>query len=219
MSEIFDEVTLAYAESSSDDLAGVTVLEGSSKKDNGVKNFKALFEGRYSVREFADGPLSVERILPALNLSRKAPSVCNRQASRVKIVTDAVLIDKVLKIQGGMTGYATPPALLVVTTDLAAFLEPTERNQPFIDGGIYTMALLLALEHEELAACPLNAMMTGRNEDRVKSLLGIPVSERLIVFLAVGEFPRSVKVPMSFRLPVDDVVRLPVDDVVSHISE
>lgn len=176
--------------------------------DGTDSEFANVFKRRSSVREFAHKQVPIERVLPAIQLAMKSPSVCNRQSSRVKIVTDSFLIKQLMALQGGMSGYKLPPMLLIITSDMASFLEPTERNQPFIDGGLYSMSLLLALENERLAACPLNAMMTGEKEESIRSLLQIPISERLIMFIAVGEFSESTKIPKSFRHTADHIVSI-----------
>lgn len=189
-------------------LGGVFSLAVESKMENQTKNFEQLFVERSSVREFDDRAVDPSRIFPAIQIAIKSPSVCNRQSSRVKIVTNEKLIGDLLKLQGGMSGYKLPPALLVVTADLAPFLEPTERNQPFVDGGLFAMGLLLALEYEGLAACPLNAMMTAEKENSVLSLLNLSKNERVIVLIAVGEFPEKTKVPKSFRLPKEEILTI-----------
>lgn len=182
------------------DIGGVNNVTAVSKTANKSKNFRDLFNGRASVREFGAQPIDEARIRAAIALSTKSPSVCNRQASRVRHVSDRDLIQDVLKVQGGMNGYSAPPGLLIVTTDISQFLGPTERNQPFIDGGLFAMSLLLALEFEGIAACPLNAMFTAQREEKVRDLAGIPANERLLLFIAVGDFETEVNVPKSFRL-------------------
>lgn len=186
-------------------LGGVLSISKSIKQPT---SFAEFFNARYSVREFANKMVSEERVLPAIELALKSPSVCNRQSSRVLIVTSPDRIEKALKLQGGFTGYKTPPMLLIVTSDLSSFLNTTERNQPFIDGGLFSMSLLLALEAEQLAACPLNAMMTVQSEEAILQMFNISRSERLIMFIAVGEFLPEVQVPKSFRYPVSEVARM-----------
>ncbi|MHA7862315.1 nitroreductase family protein [Tessaracoccus sp. Y36] len=197
---------LELVNGSTSDLGGVVTVTAASKVDNDQKNFADLLRGRVSVREFATSSTVEARVRDAVRMSLKSPSVCNRQSTRVRIITDDTQMTQVLELQGGMTGYALPPALVVVTADLESFLEPTERNQAFVDGGLFSMSLLLSLEYMSLAACPLNAMMSGAKEDQLRSLVGIESSERLIVFIAVGDFLDSVKVPKSFRNPLSDVL-------------
>lgn len=190
-------------------LGGTFHVSAADRQGADGRTFAELFTGRSSIREFGPTTLAtMDTILSAVELSRKTPSVCNRQSTRVRIVSDAGLIEKALRLQGGMNGYPTPPYLLAITADLAAFLHPTERNQPYIDGGLFSMALMLALEDAGLASCPLNAMLSVGRDRSVRQLLGIPENEVLIMFLAVGEFPDSVHVPKSFRLGLNDIAQV-----------
>ena len=75
-------------------------------------------------------------------------------------MTKIMLFMKALKIQGGFLGYAMPPVLLLVTSDIRAFMNNGERNEPFVDGGLFSMSLLYALEAYGLAACPLIYLRT-----------------------------------------------------------
>ena len=205
MKSIFSTELLSLVEVCESRLGGAELVN-KSDPDGGTSDFRSVLSGRRSVREFADQPVGLARILPAIEMATRAPSVCNRQSSRVKVVTDRELIGPLLEIQGGMAGYALPPALLVVTSDASSFLEPTERNQPFVDGGLFAMCLLLALEYNGLASCPLNTMMPPSKEKQVRTILGLDRAERLVVFIAVGEFSSGVLVPKSFRVPVKDIV-------------
>lgn len=123
------------------------------------RTFSQVVYSRHSVREFGKTPVSKEMLHESIRMARRSPSVCNRQAVSVHIEDCPATINSLLAIQGGFNGYPTPPKLLVITADLRAFLDPTERNQAYIDGGLFSMTLLLALESFGFAACALNAMM------------------------------------------------------------
>lgn len=185
-------------------LGGVLYI---TKKPTDKQNFKELFESRWSVREYSDRLVDISKVKDAIRLSMKSPSVCNRQSARVHIITDAETIKRVLKVQGGFTGYDTPPVLLVVTSDMRTFLASTERNQPYIDGGIFSMSLLMSLEFYGLAACPLNAMFSKKRDVLVKTIAGIQNHEALIMFISVGNFKTTSKVPKSFRITAEEVIK------------
>ena len=186
---------------------GAMVIEGKTKSHNKTVNFATLFNQRYSVRTYADTPVDMDAVRSAIDLSRKAPSVCNRQSGRVCVLTKKKMVEAVLKQQGGLQGYPTPPMLLVITTDSGSFLTPDERNQIYIDGGLLSMALLLSLEYEGLAACPLNAELSIKREKIIRNTARIPDSENIIMFVAVGNFKDKNNVPKSFRLKQQDITR------------
>ena len=195
--------SLREIQNSQSNTGGVEVISNVSKKQNKKKNFEELSENRYSVRAFSDEPVEPSAIEKIVHISAKTPSVCNRQASRVRIIYDKKIIAKILEVQGGMAGYSTPPCLMLITVDDSSFLGAHERNQGFIDGGLYAMSILYSMEYEGLAACPLNCMFLEDKEKTIRGLLNIPETEKLIMFIACGHFKESNYVCKSFRYPAE----------------
>lgn len=172
------------------------------------KSFIDVVYGRRSVREFTADPVRDEDIRAAVQIAMQAPSVCNRQAARVHLFEDPKAIKAALDIQGGFGGYQMPPRLLLVTSDLTAFLFAAERNQPFIDGGLFMMNLLLGLQQMGLGSCSLNTAMNAERENAIRKILGIPDTEVFIAFVATGHYDGSILTPQSRRIPVDEVLVL-----------
>lgn len=145
----------------------------------------------------------------ALSISMKTPTVCNRQPNRVYVVKNKKVMEKVLEIQGGYKGYKLPAILILVSTDNRAFVSINERNEGFIDGGLFSMSLLYALEYEGLGACALNAMMNHDKEQEIKRILNVSEFENLIMFIAVGQIPdKGVKCPKSQRDTYQKIMRV-----------
>lgn len=161
---------------------------------------------RRSVREFIARPVMDEDIRRAVQIALQAPSVCNRQPVRVHQIQDTNIMRAVLDLQGGFRGYKMPPSLLLVTSDLSAFVAAVERNQAFIDGGLFMMLLLLGLEQVGLGSCSLNTAMGKERESAIRKILNLPESEVLIAFIAVGHFDPTVMIPRSKRLPVEEIL-------------
>lgn len=101
-----------------------------------------------------------------------------------------------------------PPVLLLVTSDIRAFMNYGERNEPFVDGGLFSMSLLYALEAYGLAACPLNAMFNLAQDRQTRELLNMPDYEFPVMYIAVGNFPESVPVCRFRRTPESIVTRV-----------
>lgn len=97
-------------------------------------------------------------------------------------IVDPEKIATALKIQGGFNGYGMPPVLLLITSDIRAFMNNGERNEPFVDGGLFSMSLLYALEAYGLAACPLNAMFSLSQDRQTRALLHIPDYELPVIY-------------------------------------
>lgn len=186
--------------------AGSFIMNSSTKADNLSKGFVQLAQNRYSVREYPDEPVSQELLDKVYAVSMKTPSVCNRQATRIYQITDQEKIKAALKIQGGFNGYDMPPVLLLVTSDIRAFMNYGERNEPFVDGGLFSMSLLYALEAYGLAACPLNAMFSLSQDRQTRELLNMPDYEFPVMYIAVGNFPESVPVCRSVRRSPESIV-------------
>lgn len=170
------------------------------------RDFLDVVYGRRSVREFTTTPVDENDIRHAVQIAMQAPSVCNRQAARVHHFDDPRAIKAALDLQGGFSGYQMPPKLLLITCDLSAFLFSTERNQAFIDGGLFMMTLLLGLQQMGLGSCSLNTAMGDDREAKIRKILNIPESEVFISFVAVGHYDPEILTPKSKRIAVDDVL-------------
>lgn len=189
-----------------DHIAGSFNLDTHGKRNNLEKGFRELAENRYSVREYSSEPVSQELLDQVYQVSMKTPSVCNRQATRIYQISDPAIIESALDIQGGFHGYKAPPVLLFITSDIRAFMNANERNEPFVDGGLFAMSLLYALEAYGLAACPLNAMFDQSQDNRTRQLLNIPDNELPIMYIAVGNFPSNIPVCRSTRRTVESIL-------------
>ena len=186
--------------------AGSIIIRRESKKNNITLPFEQLAERRHAVREYDGTPVAQDLLNHAYRIAMTTPSVCNRQATRIHQIDDPQLVADALRIQGGFNGYDMPPVLLLVTSDIRAFMNGNERNEPFTDGGLFAMNLLLALEACGLAACPLNVMFSFLQGEQTRSLLNLPDNEFLIMYIAVGNFLEQVPVCRSTRLNPQDIL-------------
>ncbi|WP_278531435.1 nitroreductase family protein [Enterococcus asini] len=186
-------------------IGGFDVVNINQKINNRVKDYKTLFENRVAIREYADEQVDISKIKEAITISMKTPSVCNRQSSRIRVITDKKLIEQSLKIQAGFNGYKLPPCLLLITTDTSAFIETKERNQVYIDGGLFSMSILNALEYVGLAACPLHTMFNVKDEVSTRKVLDVPENENLIMYIAVGNFNQENLYCKSFRNDAESI--------------
>lgn len=171
--------------------------------------FAEIAHGRHSIREFSGEPISVEKILAAVELAQTAPSACNRQATHVYACTDPDKMAKIVARHGGLRGFSNPGAILVLTGDLALYQNEYERNTVFVDGGIFLMNLLYALEANDLGACPIIWGAEPDNDSFMYRLLGILESHEIVSLIVVGNYPKGdVKIPCSQRRNTADVFHL-----------
>lgn len=188
---------------------GVLEVRSDRIKREAAGDFASLVYSRHSIRDFASSPVDPEVIDRAVALAQRSPSVCNRQSGRVYALTDPTMLNLALKIQGGNRGFGDGiGTLLVVTADLSIFRDSKERNQGFVDGGLFAMTLIYALHFLGLGCCALN-WSAGRNKDRkLRALIGIPDNELVIVLLGVGHLKAEFRVASSPRRMRDEVLRM-----------
>lgn len=174
-------------------------------------SFELFSQSRHSLRHFSTtAEVSTDDIIKAIELAQNAPSSCNRQSSRVHIIADRSLIEKVLALQNGNRGFGhLANKLLVLTVDLSCYNGIKERNLCYIDSGIYTMNLLYALHYQQIGACTLNWCDSPEDDTQIRSLLNIPPSETITLLIACGKAPEGrFKVASSLRVRAQNIVTI-----------
>ncbi|WP_408016163.1 nitroreductase family protein [Rhodococcus artemisiae] len=177
-------------------------------KNTGVWNFDVFARNRSSVRNFSSELVSTSDLESAISVAQTTPSVCNRQAARVRAFERGDFTELILQTQNGNRGFGhTASHVLVVTADLDAFVTPGERNQGFIDGGMFAMSLIYALQGGGIASCPLNWSTVRRQDRRLRSLIDLPDNEVIIMLVAIG-YPVDGAIVTASPLRDIDRVRL-----------
>ena len=170
--------------------------------------FFEFLKSRVSVRTFLPGHSPSEEMLWRIaEIANTAPSVCNRQTSRLHFFVGEQA-QKVLSHQGGNRGFGhTIPSVAIVTSDQRYFHGVAERNQGWIDGGMFAMQTLLAIHCFGLGAVPLNWSVLNEQDRRLKRETGIPDYERIIMLIGFG-FPSDQSVPFSNRKPCTSIAHI-----------
>ena len=163
-------------------------------------NFSQLVGARRSVRHYSSEPVSLSILEEAVKLAQQSPSVCNRQGAKVWWVLRREKIDEILALQNGNRGFGhLAKVLLIVTCDLGVFEGAKERNQVFIDGGLFAMSLLYSLSYKGLGACPLNWCVDVDRDKELHKITNIPRDHRVIMLVSVGHVPNEFSVAVSQR--------------------
>jgi len=166
-----------------------------------------FFALRSSVRQFADGEIPEEIIREAVRIAQRAPSACNRQSCRLHYSTDQAVVAKVVALQDGAGGFGEhAAAVFIVTSELGSFNHAGERNQGFVDGGIFSMTFALGIHALGYGTCFLNWCATAREDQEFRRAFKIPESELIVAFLVGGCLRDEFAVAKSPRLPVDEVM-------------
>jgi nitroreductase len=168
-------------------------------------DFKKFSNSRFSVRNFCNEDVPIVDILNALDIAKDAPSACNRQAWRTYIYTNKTDIDKILTLQGGNRGFGhLTNKLVIIAGEVGLFSGSAERNQAFIDGGIYAMNLLYSLHSQKIAGCILNCSVTPAKDRSLRELTKIKDSEVFISMVACGIPPEKFSLTLSKRYNIEN---------------
>lgn len=190
-------------------ITGITIkseqnlIESANYFESSRNNFLAFSNSRRSVRDFSKDDLPLEGILKAIELAKNAPSACNRQSWRTYVFTSIDDISNILEEQGGNKGFGClVNKLIVISTELGVFSSGNERNQAYIDGGIYLLNLLYSLHFYKIATCTLNCGFDREKEKKVRKLTKINDSEVLIAMIACGNPSSKFKIATSPRYSI-----------------
>lgn len=174
-------------------------------EDHGCDDPSAFFTSRRSVRHFSSVVVDLDTIHEAIRLAAHSPSVCNRQPWKVRLFSgeDAV---RVLRHQNGNAGFTENiPLLALVSVEISHFFGPGERNQAWIEGGIFASSLVWALHGLGLQSCMLNLSITNQKADSLRRDSGMSSSELPIMMIAIGHGARSHRVARSHRRALHEI--------------
>lgn len=171
----------------------------------------ALLKGlntRASIREYGEDPIDPETIRQVVRDSLATPSVCNRQGFRVHATLDPKVIRTALGHQNGNSGFGDRvPGLFIVTCSMTIFSTSSERNQAFVDGGLFSMSLMLSLHAHGFGACPLNWSASYRQDNALRAAVSIPDDEVVIMMISFGPLAEDTKAAGSRRYALDHVLK------------
>ncbi|WP_423127238.1 nitroreductase family protein [Gaoshiqia sp. Z1-71] len=207
ISEFFKDADYQEIKRYSDStVGGSMVIDGKSYFEGVRFDYINFSKSRHSIRNFSSIPVDVGKVENAVNLAKYCPSACNRQSSKVYLVQNKIAISEILKIQKGINATAELIyQLLVVTSSRSYFFTSGERNQHFIDGGIFLHSLLLALHYERIASCPLHWSLNFREDNKIKRIIGLSNGEKVIALVAIGNVEDTFKVPASHRKNIGEL--------------
>lgn len=173
------------------------------------RDFKDFSRSRKSVRNFKEDKVSLDTIEKVIELAKNAPSVCNRQPTKVYYLENKDKIDRILNIQGGLTGYTKEiNQLFVVVADRNYFYSIGERNQLYIDGGLFIMNLLYALHYYKVAACPAHWGHPIEKDKEILEVIPLLESEKVLCIIPIGFPADSFKTTLSLRRENDEILKI-----------
>lgn len=190
----------------SSEVGGVEVVDAGYLTSGTLDDPESFFQSRHSVRDFSSDEVDPAVIKRALSIAMKTPSVCSRQAWHVYHLDERSNIDTALSFQNGNKGFGHEiPCLLLVTVDLRAFDNLQERYQGWIDGGMFSMSLILALHSLGYSSCCLNWSKGVVDDINIRKKMSISANHNLVMMIAVGKPKSLIKVCASARRPLDQI--------------
>jgi nitroreductase len=170
--------------------------------------FDELVLQRHSVRTFTGERISDEVVIDCVGLAQRSPSACNRQSVRVHVYSNKHDIQAILRHQDGNYGFGdTADRLILLAHDNRAVLSSSERNQPYLDAGLFAMTLIYALESRNVASCCLNLSNYWFRDLALRRACRTLPWERPVLLIAIGRSPQSYQVPVSARPPTESILR------------
>ena len=100
-------------------------------------------------------------------------------------------------------GGADPGAVFVITGDLRLYQNEYERNTLFVDGGIFLMNLLYALDSLGLVACPLIWGSEPSDDKKLSEILNIKPHEKFVAWISAG-----FKAAISSKRDLNTILRI-----------
>ncbi|MBV1883296.1 MAG: nitroreductase family protein [Pseudomonadales bacterium] len=180
--------------------AGVHFIDRKQWIEDACQDLRPFFKSRRSVRDFSDQIVSLDQLRRAVEMAMYSPSVCNRQAAKVHVYVKPEELKEVIQCQKGNAGFGeNVSALLMVTVNRECFFCAAERNQCWIDGGLFSMSLVYALHSLGLGTCCLNWSADKKQDQQLRMTTKIDDSEAVIMMIAVGHLKENFKVAMSTR--------------------
>lgn len=169
------------------------------------KEMLELILRRQSDRKYHNDPVEQEKLDRILEAGRMAPSACNAQPWKFVVADDQAILAQLAdaasaKLLGMNTFVSQAPVMIVIVREkpnLSSRIGGTIKSKDYslIDIGIAAKSICLQAIAEGLGTCIIGWF----DEDRVKSILGIPSSKRveLIITLgyAAGEYRQKKRKP------------------------
>ena len=165
--------------------------------------FLELAKERFSVRSFKSQPIEPEKLNGVLEVGRIAPTACNNQPHRVKVITNAEDLAKVDKCTP--CRFGAPVVLLVCYDNTVCWKRKFDgATSGEVDASIVTTHLVLAAHEVGLGTCWVMYFDPAKTTE----LFELPDTIVPVAFLPIG-YPAADAMPAdghSQRLALDKIL-------------
>lgn len=153
------------------------------------------------MRDFSDEEVTDEEISEAMRIARMTPTACNRQTSKVYVFREKGVRDRIIDLQLGDQGWCgNASVLFLITGNLSFFSGVAEREQVYIDGGLFAMNFVWGLHLVRVASCFKMFVRDHALQRKLYGFLDIPKNEVPIVLVLAGHHRQEPSLrPASYR--------------------
>lgn len=167
-----------------------------------------LYLQRRSVRFFKDEFVDRELIHKAAEAASLSPSACNRQPFYLIVADKNPLKDVLGRLPMGATSfYENVPMFAAIIGDLSSYFSERDRNLIYIDGSLFAMSFMLALETLGLSSCPINWPDIEQKEIDLQKVLDLKPYERCVMFIGIGYADPEQKIPFSNKKTTSQLIK------------
>jgi nitroreductase len=107
----------------------------------------------------------------------------------------------------GTAGFSDQvPVLGVIVGQLRGYSAERDRHAIYVDGGLFAMGTIFALEAQGVSSCCINWPDLPQTDRRMRSLLDLEPDERIVMLLAMGYERPGQLVPRSHKRSPDSIV-------------
>jgi nitroreductase len=162
-----------------------------------------LAAARYSVRDYKPDPVQAELMAKVLEAGRLAPTACNKQPQRIKVISDFVGLQTVDRCTP--CRFGAPAVILVCYDKTACWSRGFDgASSGEIDASIAASHMMLAAHDLGLGTC----WVMHFDPDKLSMLLELPKTIVPVAMLPVG-YPAVESAPAaghSSRLPIESIL-------------
>lgn len=178
------------------------------RPDISVDQLRKLAIYRRSVRWYQDRKVPRDLVDQAIEIAGLSPSACNRQPFYFHVIDEPALLEKVVKLPMGTSGYASNiPMMIVLVGQQRNYFHERDRHLIYIDGSLAAMALVFALEVQGLSSCCINWPDIASREKAIAKLLKLDPDERPVMCMSVGFAAEDGMVAYSAKKPLSAMRR------------
>lgn len=163
-----------------------------------------FLKSRHSIRSYEIRPVEKDVMESVIAIASSSPSACNRQSVKVFWTNADDYVERISKLIPGNKGFENAiPNWAIITVDRTMFGEQ-ECLQWYLNGGIYTAHLVLAMHAFHIGSCIFQMPISWDGIPEIKKLAGIPDCFAIACAVGFGYTKAQVKCLCTARKPVTE---------------